>query len=116
MIFFCYFTLLEQYFRANNVSFRFSSTIHHQFCNKSHFTAYLPHRNIPRSPFHPFFFSPINFTRSISSFPPSKFYSSPQKTFKQIIALGGAVVTFFIFKPTLLLIINGAVAFGTYKL
>ncbi|RIA97355.1 hypothetical protein C1645_814246 [Glomus cerebriforme] len=106
----------EQYFRVNNVSLRLSSTINHQFRNKLPFTPYLLNRNSSRYPFHPFSFSSINFTRSISSFPPSRFHSQPQRKLKQMVALGGAVLTFFIIKPTLSYIINGAIAFGTYKL
>ncbi|GBC02974.1 hypothetical protein RclHR1_04910007 [Rhizophagus clarus] len=102
----------EQYFRTNNISPRLSSTIHHQIYNKIPFTHYLPHLNKPQS----FLFSSTNFTRSISSFPSSRFHSPPQRTLKQIVAFGGAALTFFIINPTLFYIINGAIAFGTYKL
>lgn len=43
-------------------------------------------------------------------------HSPPQRTLKQLVAFGGATLTFFIIKPTLFYIINGAIAFGTYKL
>ncbi|CAB4395193.1 hypothetical protein RhiirA5_497785 [Rhizophagus irregularis] len=102
----------EQYFRAKNVSLRISSTIHHQIYNKVPFPPYLPCRNKPQSPF---LFSSTNFTRSISSFPPSRMHSPPQRTLKQLVAFGGATLTFFIIKPTLFYIINGAIAFGAYK-
>ncbi|CAI2164645.1 4870_t:CDS:2 [Funneliformis geosporum] len=104
----------EQNFRANHCSLRLSSTIRHRFCNKTSFTPQLLYQDKSRSLFHhPIAFS---YARSKSSFPPSRHYKPPQRVLKQMIAFSGAALTFFFFKPMLMFIINGAVAFGTYKL
>ncbi|CAG8466660.1 5631_t:CDS:2 [Funneliformis caledonium] len=104
----------EQIFRANHCSFRPSSTIRHRFGNKTPFTPQLLYQDKSRSLFHrPYAFS---YARSESSYSPLRHYKPPIRVLKQMIAFSGAALTFFFFKPIFIFIINGAVAFGTYKL